>query len=162
MVDVEIGVPLDDETDDDSPRRLSRSGSSLGLSGGRAEHVPPRESLTHINRYRQNILARIVPGNPFPLIPHCAFCSGTLVRFDPCVSSVQCETSGGLSQASHSAGAYRINSIRRFEPAAGGPDSFARVLDGAFAGQGAAENFKAKTAVLLRSCNSVGNSFESK
>ena len=162
VVDVEIGVPLDDETDDDSPRRLSCSGSSLCLSGGRAEHVPPRERLTHINRYRQNILARIVPGNPSPLIPHCAFCSGTLGRFDPCVSSVQCETSGGMSQASHSAGAYRINSIHRFEPAAGGPDSVTHVHDGAFAGQGAAENSKAKTAVLLRSRNSVGNRVESR
>ena len=136
-------------------------GRSASAEVGKNTCLPERERerLAHIDRYGQNILARIARGNPFSLIPHCAFSFGTLVSFDPCVSSAQCRTGGGLSQASHSACVYRTivsTSSSRL------PDSFTRVLEDASAGQGAAANSKAKTAMLSRAHNSIGNSVESK
>ena len=102
--DIEVGVPTDGNADNDILRRVNSSDGSLGLSRGRAEHVSPRERRIHIDQYRQSILAQIVPGNPFPLIPHCAFSSGTLVAFDPFVSVVPRMADGSLSCLSRSVG----------------------------------------------------------
>ena len=51
-IDFEVGVPIDSDADNDILRRVNNSDGSLGLSGGRAEHVSPRERRTeHTNIY---------------------------------------------------------------------------------------------------------------
>ena len=111
-IDIEVGVPIDSNADNDRLRHVGSCDGSIGLSGGRAEHVSPRERRIHIDQYRQSILAQIVPGNPFQLIPHCAFSSGTLVAFDPCVSVVPRRADGSLSCLSRSVGVYNTVGIR--------------------------------------------------
>ena len=145
-IDIEVGVPIDSNADNDILRRVNSCDGSLGLSGGRAEHVSPRERRIHIDQYRQSILAQIVPGNPFPLIPHCAFSSGTLVAFDPCVSVVPRRADGSLSCLSRSVGVCNTVGIRNHESADEVPDPLVRILGDAFLVQGAAANSKAKNS----------------
>ena len=150
--------------EDEKVRRSGRvdySDWSLGLSEGRAEHEPPRERLTQTFVATEIVVALIVPDKPLPLIPHGEFFHGARVSglipacrlFGVRLKVASLFRSVSVHRTNHfvsrkPADGGPVSHLRRFEPAAGGPDSLACVVDVVFRislGQGAVVNFEANT-----------------